>query len=235
MIKLSVVIPCYNEAKNIPLILEQFKAVITRNDIEVVLVDNGSRDQTPQLLAKILPHYPFAKTVTVDVNQGYGFGILTGLRAAQGTYLGWTHADMQTDPADVIKALNIIEKAGNPANIYVKGNRKLRRLFDQFFTTGMSFFETIYFKKVLWDVNGQPNIFHRSFYEQWQNPPHDFALDLYALYLAKKRNFHVLRFSVFFAQRAHGTSSWNTGFAAKWKLIKRTMSFSKQLKHQLDV
>lgn len=37
----SVIIPCYNEALNIRLILEKFNAVIDRNDIEIVLVDNG--------------------------------------------------------------------------------------------------------------------------------------------------------------------------------------------------
>ena len=51
----------------------------------------------------------------------------------------------------------------------------------------MSLFETIYIGKALWDINAQPNIFHRQFFEGWSNPPFDFSLDLYALYMSKKK------------------------------------------------
>lgn len=231
--KLSIIVPCYNEEKNIPLILERFDSVISRDDIEVVLVNNGSLDNSAAIFDELRPKYKFAKLVTVKENQGYGYGILSGLKAAEGEYLGWTHADMQTDPSDCIKALNIIEENGSPSDIYVKGNRKGRPFFDTFFTAGMSFFETLYMKKKLNDVNAQPNIFHQNFFKNWQNPPHDFALDLYALYTAKKMGIKVIRFKVLFPERLHGNSSWNTGLKAKWKFIKRTVSFSKKLKKAL--
>ena len=51
---LSIVFPCYNEAKNIPLILERFAQVMDRGDVEVILVDNGSSDVSPQVLAALL-------------------------------------------------------------------------------------------------------------------------------------------------------------------------------------
>jgi glycosyltransferase involved in cell wall biosynthesis len=232
-LQLSIIIPCYNEKKNIPLILERFKNVINRKDIEVILVDNGSNDNSSEVLNELIPKYSFAKTVKVEVNKGYGFGILSGLKTASGEYIGWTHADMQTDPYDPIKALEIIEKKGCPKNIYIKGKRKGRSFFDLFFTMGMSFFETVYLKKRLWDINAQPNIFHSSFYRGWGNPPHDFSLDLYALYQAKINNLEITRFEVLFPKRLHGQSSWNTGLKAKWKFIKRTADFSKKLKKEL--
>jgi hypothetical protein len=46
----------------------------------------------------------------LKVNQGYGFGILSGLKECTGEFLGWTHADMQTDPKDLLKAFNIIKE-----------------------------------------------------------------------------------------------------------------------------
>lgn len=70
--------------------------------------------------------YTFARTVKVEINQGYGFGILSGLKETNSEYIGWTHADMQTDPYDTIRALEIIERKGNPENIYLKGKRKGR-------------------------------------------------------------------------------------------------------------
>ncbi len=231
--KLSIVIPCYNESKNIPLILSRFDEVINREDIEAILVNNGSTDNSQEVLEGLVPKYPFARVVNVPVNKGYGYGILSGLREAKGAYIGWTHADMQTDPNDVIKALKIIENDMGAEQIYVKGDRKGRPFFDQFFTSGMSFFETIYMGEKLHDINAQPNIFHRGFFESWENPPHDFALDLYALYMAKKQKVKVVRFDVLFPERVHGTSSWNTGFAAKKKFIKRTLDFSAKLKKSL--
>lgn len=232
MIKLSIVVPCYNEEKNIPLILKRFNDVISRNDIEVILVDNGSTDNSERVLSELLPKYSFAKTVKVDVNKGYGYGILQGLNIAVGEYIGWTHADMQTDPNDVIKALKIIEKE-NCDKILVKGNRKGRPLFDVFFTFGMGCFETLLMGQFLWDINAQPNIFSRDLFDNWQNPPFDFALDLFALYEAKKQRYKIVRFPVVFPERLHGKSHWNTGLQAKWKFIKRTIEFSFKLKKGL--
>lgn len=226
--KLSIVVPCYNEEENIPLILERFEEIIEQKDIEVILVNNGSTDNSAQVLADLLPKYSFVKTVLVEVNQGYGYGILQGLYMCRGEYIGWTHADMQTDPADIIKALEIIER--ERGLVFVKGNRKGRPLFDVFFTMGMSLFETCYLHKKLYDINAQPNIFPKIFFDEWEEPPHDFSLDLYALYMAGKKGLKVVRFPVLFPERIHGQSKWNTGLKAKWKFIKRTVDFSVKLK-----
>ncbi len=231
--KLSVVIPCYNEERNIPLILAGFKEIIKRNDIEVLIVNNGSTDGSAIVLKNLLSNYSFAKVVEIGKNQGYGFGILTGLKEAKGEYIGWTHGDMQTSPSDAIKALEIIEKTGNSQKIYIKGRRKGRLIFDIFFTTGMSIFESLYFGKLFYDINAQPNIFHRSFFEKWDNPPHDFALDLYVFYMAKKQNLKIIRFPASFNKRIHGESHWNKDLYSKWKFIKRTVSFSVSLKKRL--
>lgn len=232
--KLSIIVPCYNESKNIPLILEKFNSVIKRDDIEVLLVNNGSTDNSEQILNELVPNYKFARIVKVEINRGYGFGITSGLAVAKGEFIGYTHADMQTDPADPIKALAIIEKEENPKNCFIKGDRKGRPLFDQFFTIGMSFFETVYLGKKLWDINAQPNIFHKSFFESIKNScPKDFSLDLYLLYMAQKKNLKIVRFDVVFPERIHGESSWNTGLSSKWKFIKRTIDFSVRLKKEL--
>ena len=229
--KLSIVVPCYNEEKNISLILKRFDEVIKRDDVEVILVNNGSTDNSAQVLEELLPQYSFARTVYVEINQGYGYGIVQGLKACTGEFIGWTHADMQTDPADLMKALSIIEKNNDDKKLFVKGNRKGRPLFDQFFTSGMSLFETIYMGVKLYDVNAQPNVFSREFFESWKNPPKDFSLDLYVLYMAQKTGLDVKRFDVGFPERIHGESHWNNGsFKAKWKFIKRTLEFSVKLK-----
>jgi polyisoprenyl-phosphate glycosyltransferase len=236
-IKLSVVIPCYNEEQNLPLLLAKLSGAIHRPDIEVILVNNGSKDGSQAELERLLTGHPFARSVLVEVNQGYGFGILAGLKNARGEFLAWTHADMQTDPADLVKALELAESRPFPRRAFVKGARKGRPLFDEIFTFGMGVFETIYFGKSLWDINAQPNLFHRDLFETWSDPPHDFSLDLFALHSAKSAGWDVVRFPVLFPPRIHGASSWNTGMASKWKFIKRTVDYSRRLKacHHLRI
>jgi hypothetical protein len=97
----------------------------------------------------------------------------------------------------------------------------------------MSLFETIYLGSKLWDINAQPNIFHKTFFQDLENIPKDFSLDLYFLYMAKKRGINVIRFDVVFPPRIHGESSWNNGIVSKWKFIKRTIDFSIKLKKEL--
>lgn len=226
--KCSVVIPCYNEEQNIPLILKRFQEVIRKEDMELILVDNGSTDQTQERFRELLPLYPLARSIKIDVNQGYGYGIWKGLEAAKGDYLGWTHADMQTDPEDVVRAYHILKE--QKGDCYVKGTRRGRPLVDNLFTFGMSVFEIICLKQFLVDINAQPNFFPRKFFESWEEPPYDFAFDLYAFYLAKKTGIPVIRFPVQFPKRIHGTSHWNTGFSAKCKFIRRTVDFSIRLR-----
>lgn len=229
-VKYSIVVPCYNEEDNIPLLLERFREVLRGSKVEVLLVNNGSTDGTEALLSRLLPQYPFVNVVRVDVNQGYGYGILQGLKAAKGDYIGWMHADMQTDPIDAIKAFRLADKYRGK-KLYIKGNRVGRPLFDIVFTNGMSLFESLYFRTRMIDINAQPNVFPKSFFESWIDPPWDFSLDLYAYYMAQKTGLEIVRFPVRFPERVYGTSKWNTdGFKSKWKFIKRTIKFSIQLK-----
>lgn len=228
--KFSLVIPCYNEAENLPLLLKRCAPLAAQEGCEVILVDNGSSDSTPDVLARLLPDHPGCRSLRVEINQGYGFGILSGLRAADGKLLGWTHADMQTDPLDTVRGLEIFGRSG--VDIFVKGRRHGRPIPDVVFTVAMSIFETLYLGKRLWDINAQPTMFSRGFFETWQDPPHDFSLDLFAYYCAVRADLPVHRFPVLFAERAHGVSSWNVNWAEKRKFIKRTISYSQNLRQR---
>ena len=129
MKKLSVILPCFNESKNIPFVLERFNKVIIRDDIEVIFIDNGSTDNTQKVLEELIPKFKFAKFVKLIENKGYGYGILSGLKLAKGKYLSWTHSDMQTDPKDIIKGLNIIESLSGEERIFVgvENRKRLER------------------------------------------------------------------------------------------------------------
>ena len=231
MTMLSLIIPCYNEAASLPELLERCQDLCAHGDIEVILVDNGSTDNSPQVFSELLPKYSGCRVVRVEENKGYGFGILSGLRNARGDLLGWTHADLQANPQDVLVGLELFESNGY--NIYVKGIRYGRPFIDVVFTIGMSIFETLFLGKKLWDINAQPNLFSRRFFEDWENPPNDFSLDLYAYYKARAVGLPILRFPVHFGVRKHGISRWNVNWLSKWKFIRRTVKFSLELKKMI--
>lgn len=226
----SLVIPCYNESKSLPELIARAALTAELGGGEVILVNNGSTDNTARIMSSARP-IDGVRFVTVDVNQGYGFGILAGLRVARGNYVGWSHADLQTDPADVLRVIEVMEDSNQPA--FIKGKRYGRPLSDVVFTYGMSVFESALLGTRLSDINAQPTLFDRSLLASWGEPPHDFSLDLFAYYQARKQKFKVIRFPVLFAPRRHGTSSWNIDFAAKRKFIKRTIDYSFKMKRGL--
>jgi len=230
--RFSLVIPCYNEAANLPLLLERCKNLAAMPDIEVVLVDNGSTDNSAEVLNKLIPKYPGCRSLHVAKNQGYGFGILSGLKASKGQFLGWTHADLQADPEDVLTGLKLFEKHGD--EIFVKGRRYGRPCLDVLFTVCMSLFETILLARPMWDINAQPTMFSRKFFDTWVDPPTDFSLDLYAYYQAHKTVLKIYRFPVRFDERANGVSHWNVSWAAKRKFIRRTIEYSFKLKKMMQ-
>lgn len=231
---LSIILPCYDEEKNIPSIIKRFNEIKPKEILtELVLVDNGSKDGSNKLIKRMMLKYPFISIAEVKKNIGYGNGINQGLKIATGEYLAWSHADMQTDIKDVFKAFELIEKEQNPEKIFIRGNRKKRQLVDTFFTKGMSLFESFLLGEWMDEINAQPKLFHKSFLNIATNPPKDFSFDLYFYYLAKKNNYKIKKVDVLFPPRIHGKSHWNTGINSKIRFIKRTIKYSIKLKKEL--
>lgn len=233
LMKLSLVIPCYNEAQGLPLLVEKCRRLHHTCGAEIILVDNGSTDDSEAILARLTKGEPGLRMISVGVNRGYGHGIVAGLRAATGDVLGWTHADLQTDPADAARAFALFGETANPERLFVKGRRYGRPLTDRLFTAGMSLFETILTRRSLWDINAQPTLFHRSFFESWSDPPDDFSLDLFAFWQARIGGRLVRRIPVLFGKRAYGRSHWNLGMSARVRFIARTLDYSFQLRRRL--
>lgn len=228
---LSIIIPCYNEELSIPKLIDNCMNIIN-NNIEIIIVDNGSIDNTFKILNKSnLPHN--IVPIRIEKNIGYGNGILTGLNHANGEVLSWTHADLQTDLSDVIKGYNLYKKELLNKTCVIKGERKKRNLFDTFFTFLMGLYCSILLGKWLYDINAQPKIFHRSFLEKFEKAPLDFSLDLYVLYFFSLNKINIKSIPVFFNKRQYGVSKGGGTLKGKFKLIKRTLSYIHHLKKSL--
>ena len=224
---ISLVIPCFNESKNLPFLYKKLLRLLDYKKIEIILVDNGSSDDTFSILKSFQLDNKNIKVLKVDQNLGYGNGILEGLKVASGDILSWTHADMQTDPNDLLTGLKFFSKSKK--EIFVKGFRKGRPFLDKLFTFLMSVFCSLKLGNFYRDINAQPVMFDSSFYKSWVNPPKDFSLDLYAYFMAKKLNYKIYKFPVIFRKRLFGLSSWNIDFSSKLKFINRTIKFTNKL------
>lgn len=224
---LSIVLPCYNEADNLPLLLENYRQVWRDLPAELILVDNGSTDPTAAVLAQELarPDLAFARTVQVPWNRGYGHGLYTGLQTARGEFVAFSHADMQCSPADVFRAYDRLIAAPNPAQTLVKGRRSGREFGAALTTAGMSLLASTILLAPLTDINAQPKVFHRSHLGRLIEPPDGFQFDLYVLYRARQAGMKVLTIPVAFGERMHGQSKSAFNIFARYRTIWATMTY----------
>jgi len=236
MNNLSIIIPCYNEAQSLPNLFKICrKACLDKSYVEFIFINNGSTDNSATVFETLSSktENSYARLVTIPVNKGYGYGILQGLQQANGQVLAWTHADLQTNPADVILAYEKFEEDLKNQKCIVKGKRIGRNWLDALFTSGMSIFASVLLSSHLKDINAQPKIFHRSLLSKLDRAPYDFSLDLYLLYIAKKNGFCIKSYPVFFNKRECGVSKGGGTLKGKFKLSKRTFSYIFELRKSM--
>jgi glycosyltransferase involved in cell wall biosynthesis len=222
---LSIVLPCYNESAGISQILYRFADVGRDVPFELILVNNGSSDNTQEVLESLLPSYAFARHVEIKQNQGYGDGILTGLKAAQGQFLAWSHADLQTDPADIFRAFRLLQEAPDSEDLIIKGYRHGRTRSERVISWGMQIVALILLRRWIPEINAQPKVFHRSLMESIPNPPIDFNFDVYVLYQARRSGWRLKTIDVQFPPRQFGESNWASNWKSKYRTICRSVWF----------
>jgi glycosyltransferase involved in cell wall biosynthesis len=98
--KLSIVIPIYNEAATILELLDMVAAVNVGIDKELVLVDDCSKDGTRDVLKKVAIDHPEWRVLFHDVNRGKGAALRTGFAAATGDFVLIQDADLEYDPRE---------------------------------------------------------------------------------------------------------------------------------------
>ncbi len=107
LMKLSVIIPAYNEEKTIEAILDRVKA--TKIPDEILIIDDGSVDNTREIL-KRLSQDGLVRVILHDQNQGKGAAVVTGIKNATGDVLLIQDADLEYDPRDYPGLMQPIEE-----------------------------------------------------------------------------------------------------------------------------
>lgn len=209
----SLAVPCYNEETVLrSTVLRLVEAFAERGiRVELVLVDNGSRDATGRVIDDLVAAgLPVVKR-TVVVNQGYGNGVLCGLAACRAPMIGLVHADGQCDPRDVVRVCETALAAEGPVLVKVRRRFRmdgLRRKIISIFYNG--FINVLFPGLGSLDINGSPKVFPRDIYRRMQLRSRDWFIDPEMMLKARDMGVRVVEFNVFAQMRTGGKSHVNT-------------------------
>ncbi len=208
--ELSLVIPCYNEESNIDYVIPRLLSAFEKAGIrfEIVAVDNGSRDRTGELLARLAAAHPgVVVPVRVEVNQGYGFGLLSGFPVARAPWICMLPADGQVDAEDVVRLYDAVVASGGP----VLGKVRRRFRMDGLRRKVVSIVFNL-FVRILWpslaslDVNGAPKILPAELIRAMELRSKNWLLDAEIMIKAHYMGVRVLELNVFARMRGSGVS-----------------------------
>jgi glycosyltransferase involved in cell wall biosynthesis len=97
---LTIVVPAWNEAANLPICLSRLHATFAGSSYEIVVIDDGSQDETLAVAQRLAAEQPEqVRVLAHDGNQGFGAALRTGFGAARGRYVTCCPADFEMTPA----------------------------------------------------------------------------------------------------------------------------------------
>jgi len=162
--KLSIVLPAYNEEENIENVVDSLLAIKREIGCDLVLfiVNDGSTDATPEICKNLAQINPSIRCINHSRNIGYGGAIISGLRASEGDYVAIMDADGQFEARDLVKLYRHRESCD-----VVVGYRALRAdpLGRQILGRMWTLIGRVLFKIPIRDLNCALKIFKRSLIE----------------------------------------------------------------------
>jgi glycosyltransferase involved in cell wall biosynthesis len=206
---LSLVMPCYNEQEiveyTINRLLDAFRRAGYR--LELIAVDNGSRDRTGEIIHSLAAQDPGIVPHRVEVNQGYGYGVLSGLPLGSAPWIGIIPADGQVDAEDVVRLYEAVVSAQG----WVLGKVRRRFRMDGLLRKVVSVSYNL-LVLLLWprlgslDVNGTPKILPRRAVQAMDLRSRGWFLDPEIMIKANRMGLRVLEFNAFARMRGSGVS-----------------------------
>jgi glycosyltransferase involved in cell wall biosynthesis len=165
MPSISLVVPAYNEADNIEALVAEATPALNAvtEDYEIVIVDDGSKDETAAVTRRVLETHPHVRLVQHEVNQGFGAAVLTGFTNAQKDWIFYTDADRQFVLSELQNFVPLMEKAD-----VIAGYRAPRRdpFLRVFYGKGWSMLCTLVFGYTVRDVDCGFKLLRREIVEE---------------------------------------------------------------------
>ncbi|OGO79598.1 MAG: glycosyl transferase [Chloroflexi bacterium RIFOXYD12_FULL_57_15] len=221
--KLSVIIPVYNEVENIEEILKRVKA--TKRAAEIIVVDDGSQDGTRDLLKK-LDGRGRVRVILREKNQGKGAAVRTGLDAAAGDILLIQDADLEYDPRDYPALLQPLEE-GLADVVYgsrfLGGPRRATMFWHMIANKMLTFMTNILYDTILSDMETGYKVFRREVVDGMKLRSKRFDFEPEFTAKALKRKYHIYEVPISFNPRDYSQGKkigLKDAFEAVWTLLK---------------
>ncbi len=106
--KLTIIIPVYNEEKTLLELLKKVNFLKTDHGAEIILINDGSEDSSKNIIEKNENFYDHF--ISYEKNKGKGFAVREGIKKSKGEYIIFQDADLEYDPKDIVKFLEMINK-----------------------------------------------------------------------------------------------------------------------------
>lgn len=192
--------------------------------LELVLVDNGSSDSTGAIIDELVAEGMPVVKVRVEVNRGYGHGILTGLRRCTGDFVGFLCADSQVEASDVARVAEISLASKTPKMVKVRRRFRMDGLHRKVISIIYNALANIVFGGLhSIDINGNPKIMPREYYERMQLRSEDWFLDPEVMIKAKRLGLPIYEFNVLGQMRPEGYS--HVRGSTMWEFFKNLMNY----------
>jgi len=224
--QLSLVMPCYNEESairyTIPRLMDAFSAAGHR--LQIVAVDNGSTDRTGEIIGELAARYDGVTPHRVEVNQGYGYGLLSGIPHCLAPWIGFIPADGQVDAEDVVRLYDAAAAAEGWVVAKVRRRFRMDGLLRKFISTSYNLFV-----RTLWpglkslDVNGTPKLIPREVLLAMELGSTGWFLDPEILIKAHYMGVRILEFNSFARMRGSGLSHVRATTA--WEFFRKLLVY----------
>lgn len=227
---ISLVLLFYNEEENVVGVVNDLRSTLTAAgfDFNLILVENGSLDRTPDLIRGLVDEDSRLTKVTVKKNLGFGWGVINGLAAAQSSWVGYMGGDGQVDPEEVVKLLNLRQSGCD----LIKVRRILRQ--DGFVRAWISnvyvMMVCLLFGIPFYDVNATPRIFRKKWLEKFQLSSRDWFLDAELLIKSELLGLTVKEVPIIFQKREGGSSNVNLSTIVEFLKNIAQFRFGKELR-----
>ena len=221
--KLSVVIPVYNEVQNIEEILQRVRA--TGLVWELVVVDDGSQDGTRDLL-KNLDGKDGLRVILHEQNQGKGAAVRTGLQAARGDVILIQDADLEYSPHDYPALLEPI--AEGVADVvygsrFLGGPRRVTMFWHMIANHLLTLITNILYDTILSDMETGYKVFRREVVDGMKLRSNRFNFEPEFTAKVLKRHYRIYEVSISFNPRDYSQGKkikFHDAFDAVWTLLK---------------